>query len=251
MTLLRILEIRDAVLARGRPGHYFEKFDASLVDIPSKLKHFEHLEAELTGLDDAAWAYLRAQAIPLFEKKHPLRGWQAAFDKLNEAKAYNYLTRLGCTGVNFIPVSSEAWKKTPDLKAKLGSQEVLCEVKTINPSDVEAHRRSSVAKGQFVVRSTQGSLPEAFFDKLTRTVAMATKQMSSYRPQGDARQIVYVILNFDDSLNEYVDDYLEQIHGFVISSTLAEIELVFDVKPKFYSATSRSTGSKVIAYANR
>jgi hypothetical protein len=66
------------------------------VDNPVKRKHFLHLEAELAGLDTAAWTYLRAQVLPLFERRHEVRGWQAAFDKLNEAKGYNYLARMGC-----------------------------------------------------------------------------------------------------------------------------------------------------------
>jgi hypothetical protein len=243
--LSRIWEICDCVRKRGRPGTYFENFDSSLADNPVKRKHFLHLEAELAGLDAVAWAHLMAQVLPLFESRHEVRGWQAAFDKLNEAKAYNYLARLGCTEMAFIPVSSASGQKTPDLQGKLGASPILCEVKTINPSDLEAAARSAVANGLIVAGSTQGSLPDAFFRKLTATLKAAETQMKSYRSDGIARRMVYVILNFDDLLNEYGEDYLGQIQAFVTSSDLPKVEIIFDVKPKFYSAISESSPSRL------
>ena len=43
---------------------------------------------------------------------------------------------LGCTNIRFIPVSRAKGQQTPDLGADLGSEKVLCEVKTINPQNV-------------------------------------------------------------------------------------------------------------------
>ncbi len=243
--LPRIGEIRDCVLKRGRSGTYFESFDRSLVDNPVKRKHFLHLEGELAGLDAVAWAHLKTQVLPLFESRDEVRGWQAAFDKLNEARAYNYLARLGYTEVTFIPVSSVSGQKTPDLQGKLGIKTILCEVKTINPSDLEAAARSAVANGQIVAGSTQGSLSDAFFRKLTATLVAAETQMKSYCPDGTARQIVYIILNFDDLLNQYVEDYLGQIQAYVAAATLPKVEIIFDAKPSYYSATSKSTPSRL------
>jgi hypothetical protein len=247
--LSRIWEIRDCVLKRGRPGTYFENFDGSIADIPLKRKHFLHLEAELAGLDAVAWAYLKAQVLPLFENRDQVRGWQAAFDKLNEAKAYNYLARLGCAEVTFIPVSSASGQKTPDLQGRLGTKTILCEVKTINPSDLEAGARSAVAHGQIVAGSTQGSLPDAFFRKLTATLEAAEAQMKSCCSDGTPRRVVYVILNFDDLLNQYVEGYLGQLQSFVTAATLPKVEIVFDVKPKYYSATSDSASSRLFVYS--
>jgi hypothetical protein len=247
--LPRICEIRDCVMKRGRSGTYFDNFDNSLVDHPVKRKHFLHLEADLAGLDAAAWTHLKAQVIPLFERRHQVRGWQAAFDKLNETKAYNYLERLGCVEVAFIPVSTASGQKTPDLQGKLGTKRILCEVKTINPSDDEAAARGAVARGQIVSGSTQGSLPESFFGKLTATLRAAETQMTSYCADSDARRIVYVILNFDARLNEYVEDYLGQIQAFMTTTELPKVEVIFDVKPKFYSATSESPLSQLFVHS--
>jgi hypothetical protein len=241
----RIREIRDCVLKRGRSGTYFENFDASLEDNPVKRKHFLHLEAELAKLDAAAWAHLKTQVLPLFENRDQVRGWQAAFDKLNEAKGYNYLTQLGCVEVAFIPTSTASGRKTPDLQAKLGTDRVLCEVKTINPSDIEAASCSAVAHGRIVSGSTQGALPDGFFCKLMATLKTAEAQMTSYCSDHSSRRIVHVVLNFDDLLNQYADDYLGQIQTFTRTAALPEVEIVLDVKPRFYSATSQSPSSRL------
>ena len=168
--LSRIHEIRDCVLKRGRSETYFANFDNSLADDPVKRKHFLHIEAALSGLDAVAWGHLKMRVVPLFVARHQDRGRQAAFDKLNEAKAYNYLAKLGCVEVAFIPESPIPGQRTPDLCGRLGTQRILCEVKTINPSDDEAALRRKGACGQIVQRSAQGALPDGFFDKLMATL---------------------------------------------------------------------------------
>jgi hypothetical protein len=35
------------------------------------------------------------------QARTPVRGWQPLFDKLNQAKAYNYLKQAGCTNIAF------------------------------------------------------------------------------------------------------------------------------------------------------
>jgi hypothetical protein len=242
--LPRIFEIRDCVARRGGSETYFQDFENSLANNPVKRKHFLHIETELGGLDLDAWTYLKTQVVPLFGKKNPPRGWQAAFDKLNQAKAFNYLVRCGCTQVAFVRESTVPGRKTPDLHGRLNTKNVLCEVKTINPSDDE-----SAARVQMTARFIQGELPNAFFGKLTSTLKAAEKQMGSYCPNSDSQLIVYVVLNFDDSLNEYVDKYLEQIRSFCVSSPLPKVEIVFDTKPAYYSATSDSIASQLFVHS--
>ena len=113
-----------------------------------------------------------------------------------------------------------------------GADKILCEVKTINPSDAEAMARTMGA-----VRGIQGDLPPQFFDKLRSTLETARLQMASYHA-GAARQIVYVILNFDDNLHEYLEAYEPQLQAFASSIAADCLEILFDVKPKFYCATA-------------
>jgi len=242
--LPRIFEIRGCVKKRGGSEAYFQDFENSLTNNPVKRKHFLHIESELVGLDSVAWAYLKAKVVPLFGKKNPPRGWQAAFDMLNQAKAFNYLRRYGCTEVAFVPESTVPGQKTPDLRGNRLTKHVLCEVKTFNVSDIEA-----AARTQMRARFIQGKLPDAFFAKLTSTLQTAHKQMASYLPGSDAQQIVYVILNFDDGLHEYVDGYLEQIRSFCMSTQNPQIEIVIDTKPAYYSATSESSASRLFLHS--
>jgi hypothetical protein len=239
--LPRISELIDSLNDRVSSDTYFQNFENSIADERSaKRKHFVHIEAELAGLDLASWNHLKKKVGPLFEQRHRNRGWQPAFDKLNEAKAYNYLVGLGCSRVEFIPESAEPGQKTPDLRGRLGTTRVLCEVKTINPSDDEAK-----ARGQMIARSIQGCLPDGFFHKLTSTLMRAKNQMDTHCQYDGIRRIVYVIINFDDNMHEYVEDYLGQLQEFVVGFLLPTVDIVFDVKPKFYSATSTSLPSRL------
>jgi hypothetical protein len=77
-------------------------------------------------------------------------------------------------------------------------------------------------------------LNDAFFKKLTTTLRAAERQMATYFP-GEARRVTCVIVNFDDRLHEYSDDYQRQIDYFM-KLRQGSIEAVFDIKPAFYTA---------------
>jgi hypothetical protein len=209
---------------KDAPRSYFKNFVASIRDNPLKRKYFVDIEAELAALDTVAWDHLRTKVGPLFMKKEKLRGWQGAFSELNEAKAYNYLVRRGCTSIEFIPPRSDA--KTPDLRAKLGSVDVLCEAKTINRSE-----REVVARSQNGVSSVSNRLPSEFFTKLASTIRRADQQMAAFSSAQDIKRIVYLVVNFDDSHHEYVDDYLAQIQQRRGECVVPGLEVVLDVTP--------------------
>jgi hypothetical protein len=128
--LPRVYELHDLIQNARPPDAYFRDFDRSLGEYPQKRKQFRDIQGDLQGLDPAAWAYLKSEAASLLAAKDARRGWQALFDILNQAKAYNYLQCLGCRNIAFIPMSRAKGQLTPDLKAELGSVKVLCEVKT-------------------------------------------------------------------------------------------------------------------------
>ena len=178
---------------KGAPRSYARNFTTSLRDNPLKRKHFVEIEAELVMLDAAAWNHLRTNVGPFFMKKETARDWRGAISALNEAKAYNFLVRRGCTSVEFIPRRIDA--KTPDLRGKRGSVDVLCEVKTINRSE----------------RAVSNRLRIEFFTKLATTIRRADRQMAAFSSAPEVARIIYLVIDFDDSLHEYVDDYLAQI----------------------------------------
>lgn len=235
----RISEFLDGVMKTNRRRAYFEDFEKSIAANPVKRKHFEHIESDLAGLDEAAWAHLKSEVANKFKLNRPPRGWQFAFDILNEAKAYNYLVRLGCSDVTFIPVSLA---KTPDLQARLGTVPVLCEVKTINPSNMEAAARQEIEPRP---RSIQSPLPDAFLRKISNTLQTARGQMDMFSDDARVHRIIYVVLNFDDNLNEHVASYMEQMRDFALALPPSNVDIVFDVKTAFYSATVTSPPSQL------
>jgi hypothetical protein len=120
-----------------------------------------------------------------------------------------------------------------DCEKVLGPTKVLCEVKTINISEIEATRRTRGGVG-----STEAQASDGFFKKLTADLRNAKKQMDVYAGSSDARKIVYIVVNFDDSLHQYADDYKAQIAAFLSTNQSPELEVQFDIKPPYYTAMS-------------
>lgn len=224
--LPRLNELRAHIHDANDPNAYFRDFENSLREIPPKLKQFRDLETELQLLDSDAWTYLKAEAIPYLTRRDPNRGWEQLFNILNQAKAYNFLVRQNHDGVRFIQRANE---KTPDLTGRKGAARVLCEVKTVNISKDEAGYRAS---GQ--ARGVTLTLPQGIFNKLKSDMDTATEQMCAY--DATASRKLYCIVNFDDHLHEYADDYRAQLEAYVRNNGDESLEVVFDIKPPFYSA---------------
>jgi hypothetical protein len=156
--LPRIYEPHDLGPNPDSTNFYFRNLDQSLADIPQKLKQFRDLERELQGLDPVAWTFLKSELEPLLTVKDPVRGWEALWNKLKQAKAYK---RSGYSHAAFNPPSVVKGKKTSDLEAGNGASKALCEVKTINMSEVEAERRLTGGVG-----TSEDQLNAAFLGKL-------------------------------------------------------------------------------------
>jgi hypothetical protein len=228
--LPRVFELHDLVQPSSSPEAYFQNFEKSLSEIRPKLKQFRDIEEDLQGLDANAWAFLKSEVAPLLAAKDPKRGWQSLFDKLNQAKAFNYLKNAGYANVRFVPPSPVKGQQAPDLEAN----GVVCEVKTVNVSEVEAHRRFSGGVG-----SVADSLEEGFFNKLTSDLRKAKAQMVAHKAGDDVKHIAYIIVNFDDRLHEYADRYQVQIDKYIADDPVPGLEVVvFDIKPPFYTAMS-------------
>ena len=227
--LPRVYELRDLVEHSSSPSAYFQNFKQSLSEIPQKLKQFRDIEGDLRGLDANAWTFLKGEVAPLLTIRDSKRGWQSLFDKLNQAKAYNYLKVAGYLNIRFVPPSAIRGQQTPDLQA----DGALCEVKTINISEIEADRGDSGGVG-----TSTDSLDEGFFRKLSSDLRKAKGQMMAYGADSRTKLIAYVIVNFDDSLDEYADWYRTNIDRYIASAPVPGLEVVFDIKPRFYTAMS-------------
>lgn len=217
--LPRLYELIDLVEDRGAPGAYFQDFENSLSAEPQKKRVWLAREAELSELDENAWDFLKKEAHPYLATHDPKRGWQQLITILNQARAYNFLKSLGCSNPRFVPRSAA---QTPDLEGELSGCKVLCEVKTINVSDEEATARRKGA-----VRTIKDRLETGFFNKLRSALEAAKEQMEKYSGGTNARQIAYLIINFDDLLAEYKGKYFRRIDEYLAKTPVPGLEIVF------------------------
>jgi hypothetical protein len=220
-------------LIDGRPAGLsdesaFPAIDETIDRWPPKRGFLQGIETELQGLDDEAYTALRAKLTPL-PKKAGARGLEPLYDLLGEARAYNHLQRQGCTGLRFVPTAKG--RKTPDLEATdPNGSLVLCDAKTINISDAETHRRRSGGVG-----TSTDQLDDGFFRKLKSDLERATDQMIAFSSDAATRRIAYIIIHYDDSLNEYADRYERQLRQFLAESPTEGIEVMLCV-PALYGA---------------
>ena len=186
---------------------------------------------------------MKAEACPyLTARDNKGRGWEQVIAILNQARAYNYLVDVGCRRVHFLKPVKQHKRKTPDLEAELGGKEVVCEVKTLNTSQEEVTRRQTGGVG-----SGTSVLSAPFFEKLDSVLQKAESQMASY---GDAKHIVFLIVNFGDLLGEYKEDYFEQIDCHLDSHPRPEADIVvFNQRTAFHRPVSMRN-AKVVNEAN-
>lgn len=218
----RVYELRDLIADPSKPCAYFQNFDDSIRDEPSKKQVWLAREREFQRLDPDSWQFLKSEARTYLMTRDARRGWQQLISILNHARAYNYLSDEGCLGIRFIPRSEINGEETPDLEGVLNGMKVLCEVKTVNISDAEANRRQTKGVG-FITNL----LDEGFFNKLRSDLLKAKSQMEVYGGKGDVRRIAFVVLNFDDFLGEYKGDYFGQIDGYLAANPLPSVDIVF------------------------
>jgi len=225
--LPRVFELKDLVNNPGHEHAYFQDFEESLESMPQKLDAFIRLESQLAQLDGAAWQDLAARAARhlVSTTRDRGRGWQQLFDALNEARAYGYLLRLGCTNIEFVAPGDD---KKPDLAASLEGLPMLCEVKTINVSDEQAERNRRVDRGEIFATHVVPQLPDEFLvNKLTPTLQRATQQLASHDPSRRARWLVYVVLNLDELAFDYDTEQFRQIDDYLVTHPVVDVELVF------------------------
>jgi hypothetical protein len=220
--LPRVYELRDLIEDPTAPGAYFQGFDNLVRDHPDVKQYWLAREEALRALDQVSWDFLKNEVRPYLICRDPERGWHQLFAILNQAYAYNYLNRIGCSNVRFIPPATQKRAETPDLEAELNSLPVLCEVKTINISDDEA-----VSRVGFKVRVTTGRLESGFFNKLASDLIKAKHQLDTYIATRDATRIVYLVPNFDDLVGDCKQQHFNQIDHYLAENPVPGIEVVF------------------------
>lgn len=214
----RLYELKHCIKDQNARKTYFQNFDQKLA-IPHIKDVYLRTEWALQELDGVAWQHLRNEAVPYLEREDNGRAWEQLFAILNEARAYRYLKSIGCTDLRFIPRSSS---RTPDLEGKLASDLVLCEVKTINPSDEEIASRNGPPR----VRSLPVEVTPGFLRKLRATIDHASQQLSAYDREGTAIHFAYLNISFDEFFAERKDQYFKQIDVCLADGPISGIRVV-------------------------
>jgi len=215
---------------------FWKNLDDNLQNEGKRRKCLPYEDA-LQSLDSAAWEFIKNKADKYLTKwdDKNARGQQQLFDILNEALAYSFLKKeVGCSNIQFIPESNKG-PQTPDLEGTLGHTKVtkvICEVKTINISEDEAFTRREMSLW-FRPRCNQPprELEQGFFDnKIKEKIEYAKKQIKEYAKGNETRNIVYIIINFDDMWETHKEQYFQQIDDFLSKNIIQGIEIVFHNK---------------------
>lgn len=221
-----LFELRDAVSEPEHVDSYFKDFEASLQRPSGKLEALTRLEAQFSVLDRNSWTDIRDRAArhAISNQRGKGRGWQEMFDVLSEARAYGYLASIGAQEIRFIPRSET---KTPDLAATTAAGDVLCEVKTLNISKVQADKNVRLSAGEVVLSDALTSATDGLLRKVREVIEDALNQLAGYDPEHRSRWVVFVAVNSDDSLFEYIDRILGQLDEHLDSPLSAKVDLVF------------------------
>jgi hypothetical protein len=223
--LPRLYELRDLIDDPASPDAYFQNFEKQLADSPHHvLQIYLRWETTLQALDLDAWEFLKKEARPYLTCKDAKgRGWEQLFNILNQGRAYGYLRSAGCSNIRFIPRADGEGLETPDVEAVLGSDRLLCEVKSINISQDEVRART-----HFTVRSIPIRLGSGFFKKLQSDIDKAKNQMCAYDQCATTARFVYINFRFDDFLAQCKEDYFRQIDEYLSENPPRGVRLIFN-----------------------
>lgn len=233
--LPRVFDLRASLRDSGHRDAYFQDFENKLrshqvFDTYAKLERF------LAALDEGSWEDLRARAAEklIARQRSEGRGWQDLFDVLNEAVAFAYLNAIGAENLRFLP--PDKTRKRPDIEGVIAQGRILCEVKTMNKSELQAGRDKLVMAGQPVVTKSPTTLPDSWLKKLAAKIGEALTQLRADASDG-VRMVIFVVINFDDRIGDYHDLYFRQIDEFLDDLELAGIDLVLFPSTNLFERT--------------
>ncbi|WP_374369537.1 hypothetical protein [Dongia sp.] len=169
------------------------------------------IERDLASLPDESWAALKGNILRQIDQRRPEHSWPQVCDLLHEARAYRYLTELGCTEIHFSSPSMLA--KSPDLTARLGAQTVLCEVKTIN----------------IATPDPRGLLSHVIFKKLASRLKDACNQLMAHEQNRSAQRIIYIVINVRHGRDDSLTTHITQMKMVAAKVLQADTQIVFDL----------------------
>ena len=197
----RIRELIAVVEEAHPKDRFFANIDTTLKTSPQARAQYRAYGRALNCLDAMSWAEIKGKAARHFldHRKGQLK--QGFFNQLNEAFAYEHLTRHGYGKVRIL---REDGKTKPDIEYWEGRELKHCEVKSIGISEEQLARWR---EGKAFSGSTYCELSAGFLNKLSSTITSAWHQVTSHGKTG----LVFLVVLFDDFTLMYYDRYRAQI----------------------------------------
>ena len=208
----RILELIATVTRAYPQDPFFVDFKESCQTNVAKRAAYRSYDDALQVLDSQSWQILKDKAVAHFRDHRRGQLKQGFFNQLNEAFAYRFLVRHGCTEVAMLP---ENGTSIPDIRYFKDGRMKHCEVKTLGLSDVEIHRRES----QAVSTNAYVELDEGFFRKLTSCVDAAKAQIETQNTSG----LVYLMVIWDDIALDFYSNYRRKIVKFCHEQNISDL----------------------------
>lgn len=196
----------------------------------------------LKWLDNNSWRVLKTKAIEKFKSNHPNRGKAQFFDLLNEALAYEHLLNSGALQAEFIQETKS--NKTPDIQFELYDGIFCCEVKTINNSDATIKKYRDEYFGTLDYRKIEDGL----FKKLASDILRAENQINNK----SYKNLIYIIINFDDITGEHLRTYQEQLIQYLNSNHCdSQIYIRGGLHKNFFIHADRENNKIEISHVGR
>jgi len=206
MNFHRLYELKE--LGGDNPDSYFNNLEELL---KNQTNCYTSLAKDINRLDKDSWEFLRKECSNDLCNPDEKRGWSQLFNKLNEVKGYIHLLEKGCNNIKFIPKSTKNNEETPDLEGTSDKVSFLCEVKTINKSDVEIQRVENRECKEVGLH-----LNEGLRSQLKLVILKAKSQLENYCSDENMERIAYILINNDDWQREAKQELLPQINSFVL-----------------------------------
>lgn len=211
----RVRELIAAVEKAHPRDRFFGPLDEILNDSRHARAQYGAYERAFSYLDQTSWRELRRKAVEHFRDHRAGQLKQGFFNQLNDAFAYQYLVRKGCSHVRVKP---ENGKTCPDLSYREHGQERFCEVKSMGISKEEIDRRERQQK-EILDLSVYHRLSEGFLHKLGAAMTNARQQITSQGAEG----LVFVVVNFDDFTASHYQTYRPQLENQVLTHEAPEV----------------------------
>lgn len=209
----RMLDLVEMAKKAHPHDHFFANLDETLRSSSQARAQYRAYDRALSYLDPDSWKILSEKAVEHFTDHRKGQLKQGFFNQLNEAFAYQFLTRRGYKEVSLL---REDGSKKPDITYIDGATRHYCEVKSIGISDDELNR---IAAEVIFDTSIYQTLSEKFLKKLDDALYKAHAQISSQGCPG----LVFIAAKFDDFTLSHYDNYRKQISSFLNAHDVPEV----------------------------